>query len=28
LAGMSDEETRFGGVKRECGLHEDTLSGL
>lgn len=28
LAGMSDEDTRFGGVKRECGLHEDTLSGL
>ena len=28
LAGMTDEETRFGGVKRECGLHEDTLSGL
>jgi phosphoadenosine phosphosulfate reductase len=28
LAGMSEEETRFGGVKRECGLHEDTLSGL
>jgi len=24
-AGMSEEETRFGGVKRECGLHE--LSG-
>ncbi len=23
--GMSEEETRFGGVKRECGLHE--LSG-
>ncbi len=21
-AGMSEEETRFGGVKRECGLHE------
>ncbi|MEX0331339.1 MAG: phosphoadenylyl-sulfate reductase [Puniceicoccaceae bacterium] len=21
-AGMSDEETRFGGLKRECGLHE------
>jgi len=28
LPGMSDEDTRFGGVKRECGLHEDTLSGL
>lgn len=24
-AGMQEEETRFGGVKRECGLHE--LSG-
>jgi len=22
--GMSEEETRFGGVKRECGLHEVT----
>ncbi|MEX0325254.1 MAG: phosphoadenylyl-sulfate reductase [Puniceicoccaceae bacterium] len=21
-AGMSDEDTRFGGLKRECGLHE------
>ncbi len=21
-AGMSEEETRFGGVKRECGLHQ------
>lgn len=21
-AGMSEEETRFGGLKRECGLHE------
>jgi phosphoadenosine phosphosulfate reductase len=21
-AGMSEEDTRFGGVKRECGLHE------
>jgi phosphoadenosine phosphosulfate reductase len=19
---MSEEETRFGGLKRECGLHE------
>lgn len=28
LVGMTDEETRFGGVKRECGLHEDPLSGL
>jgi len=26
--GMREEETRFGGVKRECGLHEDPLSGL
>ena len=26
--GMLEEETRFNGVKRECGLHEDTLSGL
>ena len=26
--GMSEEETRFGGIKRECGLHEDTLSSL
>ncbi|MFP4540168.1 MAG: phosphoadenylyl-sulfate reductase [Opitutales bacterium] len=25
LEGMSEEETRFGGTKRECGLHE--LSG-
>ena len=24
-AGMSEEDTRFGGLKRECGLHE--LSG-
>lgn len=22
--GMTEEETRFGGVKRECGLHEAT----
>lgn len=22
--GMSEEETRFGGLKRECGLHEAT----
>src|SRR5690606_10671468 len=21
-AGMKEEETRFGGIKRECGLHE------
>ena len=26
--GMSEEQTRFGGMKRECGLHEDTLSSL
>jgi len=25
MPGMTEEETRFGGVKRECGLHE--LSG-
>lgn len=25
---MTEEETRFGGVVRECGLHVDTLSGL
>ncbi|EDY84622.1 phosphoadenosine phosphosulfate reductase [Verrucomicrobiia bacterium DG1235] len=25
MPGMAEEETRFGGVKRECGLHE--LSG-
>jgi phosphoadenosine phosphosulfate reductase len=23
-AGMTEEQTRFGGVKRECGLHENT----
>ncbi len=28
ISGMTDEETRFGGLKRECGLHEDRLSGL
>lgn len=22
--GMTEEETRFGGLKRECGLHEDS----
>jgi len=22
LAGMTEEDTRFGGLKRECGLHE------
>ena len=27
-ADMSEEDTRFGGVVRECGLHVDTLSGL
>ncbi len=27
-AGMTEEETRFAGVKRECGLHVDNLSGL
>lgn len=26
--GMTEEQTRFGGLKRECGLHEDTLSSL
>lgn len=25
---MSEEDTRFGGVLRECGLHVDTLSSL
>jgi phosphoadenosine phosphosulfate reductase len=24
FAGMTEEETRFGGLKRECGLHEGT----
>jgi phosphoadenosine phosphosulfate reductase len=24
LAGMTEEETRFGGLKRECGLHENS----
>jgi phosphoadenosine phosphosulfate reductase len=24
LAGMTEEETRFGGLKRECGLHESS----
>lgn len=23
-AGMTEEQTRFGGIKRECGLHEST----
>jgi len=27
-SGMREEDTRFGGLKRECGLHEDPLSGL
>lgn len=27
-ADMTEEDTRFGGVVRECGLHVDTLSGL
>ena len=22
VEGMTEEETRFGGLKRECGLHE------
>jgi len=26
--GMREEDTRFGGSTRECGLHEDPLSGL
>lgn len=25
---LTEEDTRFGGVVRECGLHVDTLSGL
>jgi len=24
LAGMTEEQTRFNGLKRECGLHEDS----
>lgn len=24
LDGMTEEETRFGGIKRECGLHEES----
>lgn len=24
MPGMSEEETRFGGLKRECGLHESS----
>ncbi len=26
--GMLEEETRFGGRQRECGIHVDSLSGL
>ena len=26
--GLSEEETRFSGSQRECGLHVDTLGGL
>ena len=26
-AGMTEEQTRFGGLKRECGLHESTGRG-
>lgn len=26
--GMSEADTRFGGLKRECGLHEETVSSL
>ena len=26
-AGMTEEETRFGGVKRECGLHDANVMG-
>ncbi|TQV76705.1 phosphoadenylyl-sulfate reductase [Aliikangiella marina] len=26
--GMSESDTRFGGLKRECGLHEETSSSL
>ena len=26
-AGMTEEQTRFGGIKRECGLHESTGRG-
>jgi phosphoadenosine phosphosulfate reductase len=25
--GMSEQDTRFGGLKRECGLHEPTGRG-
>ena len=27
LDGMKEEDTRFGGLKRECGLHETTGKG-
>jgi phosphoadenosine phosphosulfate reductase len=27
LEGMKEEDTRFGGLKRECGLHETTGKG-
>jgi len=27
MDGMKEEDTRFGGVKRECGLHEATGNG-
>lgn len=27
-AGMTEEQTRFGGLKRECGLHEEGFSNL
>jgi phosphoadenosine phosphosulfate reductase len=26
-AGMTEEQTRFGGLKRECGLHESSGRG-
>jgi len=26
--GMRPEDTRFGGLRRECGLHEIDLSSL
>lgn len=27
LEGMTEEQTRFGGLKRECGLHETSKNG-
>jgi phosphoadenosine phosphosulfate reductase len=24
IAGMTEEQTRFNGLQRECGLHEDS----